>query len=144
MSSLWVVYNRNSFRRILYLLEYRARSLPQVRVLIHSLLPLSFVSFASAQFSLVQKLEADYNLTLKAIFGRRLMKNCEMHGALGDLQDGFRKGRSTTRTLLHNEIINDYKANLASFVKSSRDFELSLLLPNKFVSSAKVANGIAV
>jgi hypothetical protein len=53
-------------------------------------------------------LEADYNLTLKAIFGRRLMKNCEKHGTLGDLQDGFRKGRSTTRMLLHNELINDY------------------------------------
>jgi hypothetical protein len=53
-------------------------------------------------------LEADYNLTLKAIFGRRLMQNCERHGTLGDIQDGFRKGRSTTRTLLHNEIINDY------------------------------------
>jgi hypothetical protein len=46
-------------------------------------------------------LEADYNLTLKAIFGRRLLYNCESHGALGDLQDGFRKGWSTTRTLLH-------------------------------------------
>jgi hypothetical protein len=36
------------------------------------------------------------------------MKNCEKHGTLGDLQDGFRKGRSTTRTLLHNEIFNDF------------------------------------
>jgi hypothetical protein len=53
-------------------------------------------------------LEADYNLTLKTIFGRRLMKNCEKHGTLGDLDDGFRKGRSTTRTLLHNEIFNDF------------------------------------
>jgi hypothetical protein len=53
-------------------------------------------------------LEADYNLVLKTIFGRRLMKNCEKHGTLGNIQDGFRKGRSTTRTLLHNEIINDY------------------------------------
>jgi hypothetical protein len=41
-------------------------------------------------------LEADYNLTLEAIFGRRLMKNCEKYGSLGDLQDGFRKGRSMT------------------------------------------------
>jgi hypothetical protein len=57
-------------------------------------------------------MEADYNLTLKAIFGRCLMKNCELHGALGDLQDGFRKGRSTTRTLLHNEIVNDYNKRL--------------------------------
>lgn len=53
-------------------------------------------------------LEADYNLTLKAIFGQHLMQICEKHGTLGDLQDGFRKGRSTTRTLLHNEIVNDY------------------------------------
>jgi hypothetical protein len=34
-------------------------------------------------------LEADYNLTLKNIFGRRLMQNCEQHGTLGELQDGF-------------------------------------------------------
>jgi hypothetical protein len=57
-------------------------------------------------------LEADYNLTLKAIFGRRLMKNCEKYGSLGDLQDGFRKGRSTTRTLLHNKLVNDYNKRL--------------------------------
>lgn len=57
-------------------------------------------------------LEADYNLVLKTIFGRRLMKNCEVHGSLGDIQDGFRKGRSTTRTLLHNEIVNDYNKRL--------------------------------
>jgi hypothetical protein len=57
-------------------------------------------------------LEADYNLTLKNIFGRRLMRNCERHGTLGELQDGFRKGRSTTRTLLHNEIVNDYNKRL--------------------------------
>jgi hypothetical protein len=53
-------------------------------------------------------LEADYNLALKEIFGRRLMRNCENYGALGDLQDGFRKGRSTTRTLLHNELFSDF------------------------------------
>jgi hypothetical protein len=66
-------------------------------------------------------LEADYNLALKTSFGRRLMKNCEEHGTLGDLQDGFRKGRSTTRTLLHNEIFNDFKpktniTNLLSYL----------------------------
>jgi hypothetical protein len=58
-------------------------------------------------------LEADYNLTLKAIFGRRLLKNCETNGTLGELQDGFRKGRSTTRTLLINEIVNNYNKRLA-------------------------------
>jgi hypothetical protein len=57
-------------------------------------------------------LEADYNLALKNIFGRQLMRNCEKHGVLGDLQDGFRKGRSTTRTLLHNEIICNYNKRL--------------------------------
>jgi hypothetical protein len=57
-------------------------------------------------------LEADYNLALKMIFGRRLMKNCEQHGVLGDYQDGFRKGRSTTRTLLLNELMNDYNKRL--------------------------------
>jgi hypothetical protein len=40
------------------------------------------------------------------------MKNCEKYGSLGDLQDGFRKGRSTTRTLLHNELVNDYNKRL--------------------------------
>jgi hypothetical protein len=57
-------------------------------------------------------LEADYNLALKEIFGRRLLWNCEDHGKLGDIQDGFRKGHSTIRTLLHNEIINDYNKRL--------------------------------
>jgi hypothetical protein len=57
-------------------------------------------------------LEADYNLALKQIFGRRLLKNCEQHGALGDLQDGFRKGRSTMQTLLHNELANDYNKRM--------------------------------
>jgi hypothetical protein len=56
--------------------------------------------------------EADYNLALKEIFGRRLMYNCEQFGTLGDYQDGFRKGRSTTRTLLQNEIFNDYNKRL--------------------------------
>jgi hypothetical protein len=53
-------------------------------------------------------LEADYNLALKEIFGRRLLWNCEKYDRLGDIQDGFRKGRSTITTLLRNEIINDY------------------------------------
>jgi hypothetical protein len=57
-------------------------------------------------------LEADYNLALKEIFGRRLLWNCERYGKLGDIQDGFRKDRSTIRTLLHNEIINDYNKRL--------------------------------
>jgi uncharacterized protein YjbK len=57
-------------------------------------------------------LEADYNLALKQIFGRRLLQNCEAYGSLGDLQDGFRKGRSTIKTLLHNEIINNYNKRL--------------------------------
>jgi hypothetical protein len=57
-------------------------------------------------------LEANYNLTLKAIFGHRLLQNCETHGILGELQDGFQKGRSTTRTLLLNEIINNYNKRL--------------------------------
>jgi hypothetical protein len=57
-------------------------------------------------------LEADYNLALKQIFGKRLLRNCEKHGTLGDLQDGFRKGRSAIRTLLHNELSNDYNKRL--------------------------------
>jgi hypothetical protein len=57
-------------------------------------------------------LEADYNLALKEIFGRRLMKNCKQYGTLGNWQDGFRKGRSTMRTLLQNELLNDYNKRL--------------------------------
>jgi hypothetical protein len=57
-------------------------------------------------------LEADYNLALKEIFGRRLMRNCELNGTLGEHQDGFRKGRSTMRTLLQNELFNDYNKRL--------------------------------
>jgi hypothetical protein len=57
-------------------------------------------------------LEADYNLALKEIFGRRLLWNCERYNKLGDIQDGFRKGRSTIRTLLHTELINDYNKRL--------------------------------
>jgi hypothetical protein len=60
----------------------------------------------------IHLLEADYNLTLKNIFGRRLLRNCEQYGTLGDFQDGFRKGRSTTRTLLHNELLCDYNKRL--------------------------------
>jgi hypothetical protein len=37
-------------------------------------------------------LEADYNLALKELFGRRLMWNCEDYGKLGNVQDGFCKG----------------------------------------------------
>jgi hypothetical protein len=36
-------------------------------------------------------LEADYNLSLIIIFGRRLMANCENFKVLGDHQDGFRR-----------------------------------------------------
>jgi hypothetical protein len=57
-------------------------------------------------------MEADYNLIIKILFGKRLMQNCERHGTLGQLQDGFRKGRSMTRTLLHNELLSDYHKRL--------------------------------
>jgi hypothetical protein len=57
-------------------------------------------------------LEADYNLALKELFGRRLMWNCEDYGKLGNVQDGFREGRSTIRTLLINEVVNDYHKRL--------------------------------
>jgi hypothetical protein len=43
-------------------------------------------------------LEADYNLALKQIFGKRLLQNCEKYKVLGNLIDGFQKGRSTIRT----------------------------------------------
>jgi hypothetical protein len=61
---------------------------------------------------IIHILEADYNLALKQIFGKRLLQNCEKYGALGELQDGFRKGRSIIQTLLHNEITNDYNKRL--------------------------------
>jgi hypothetical protein len=37
----------------------------------------------------IHVLEADYNLALKIIFGRRLMANCENYNVLGEQQDGF-------------------------------------------------------
>jgi hypothetical protein len=57
-------------------------------------------------------LEANYNLALKQIFGKWLLQNCAQNGALGNIQDGFRKGRSMIRTLLHNEVVNDYNKSL--------------------------------
>jgi hypothetical protein len=57
-------------------------------------------------------LEADYNLALKEIFGRRLLANCEKSGTLGNVQDGFRKNQSTIRTLLHNKLLCDYNKRL--------------------------------
>jgi hypothetical protein len=57
-------------------------------------------------------LKADYNLALKEIFGHRLMQNCERYGTLGERQDGFRKGWSTMRTLLQNELLTDYNKRL--------------------------------
>jgi hypothetical protein len=68
-------------------------------------------------------LEADYNLTLKNIFGRHLMKNCEKYGSLGELQDGFHKGgrQWTTRTLLHNEKMCDYNKR----VRIDNDIEMT-------------------
>jgi hypothetical protein len=53
-------------------------------------------------------LEADYNLAQKLIFGKCLLQNCKKYDTLENLQDGFRKGRSTMQTLLLNEITNDY------------------------------------
>ena len=41
----------------------------------------------------IHLLEADYNLALKMLFGRRLMWHCEEHGTLHDAQDGSRPGR---------------------------------------------------
>jgi hypothetical protein len=57
-------------------------------------------------------IEVDYDLILKIIFGKQLMQNCEKHETVGQLQDRFRKGRSTTCMLLHNEIMNDYNKRL--------------------------------
>jgi hypothetical protein len=62
--------------------------------------------------SLTHIVESDYILALKEIFRRRLMYNCEQFSTLGDYQDGFRKGQSTTRTLLQNELFNDYNKRL--------------------------------
>jgi hypothetical protein len=57
---------------------------------------------------IIHLLEADYNLCLKAIFGRKLTWNCEEHGTLGDIQNGFRPGRSTMGTIIMNELISEY------------------------------------
>jgi ribonuclease HI len=60
----------------------------------------------------IHLLEADYNLCLKAIFGRKLTWNCEEHGVLGDIQNGFRPGRSTLGTILLNKLIIEYNRRM--------------------------------
>jgi ribonuclease HI len=61
---------------------------------------------------IIHLLEADYNLCLKAIFGRKLTWNCEEHGTLGDIQNGFRPGRSTMGTIIMNELITEYNRRM--------------------------------
>lgn len=61
--------------------------------------------------------EADYNLFLKMIFGRRMVKNAERSEALNDQQHGSRPRRMTTDALflsrLEKDIIRQIKANSA-------------------------------
>jgi hypothetical protein len=60
----------------------------------------------------IHLLEADYNLCLKAIFGRKLTWNCEEYGVLGDVQNGFRPGRSTLGTIITNELVTEYNRRM--------------------------------
>jgi hypothetical protein len=60
----------------------------------------------------IHLLEADYNLCLKAIFGRKLTWNCEEHETLGDVQNGFRPGRSTLGTIITNELMTEYNCRM--------------------------------
>jgi hypothetical protein len=60
----------------------------------------------------IHLLEADYNLCLKAIFSRKLTWNCEEHEALGDVQNGFRQGRSTLGTIITNELMTEYNRRM--------------------------------
>jgi hypothetical protein len=61
--------------------------------------------------------EADYNLFLKVIFGRRMVKNAELSDALNEQQHGSRPRRMTTDALffarLEKDLIRQTKANSA-------------------------------
>jgi hypothetical protein len=61
--------------------------------------------------------EADYNLFLKIIFGRRMVKNAEKAQALNEQQHGSRPRRMTTDALffarLEKDLIRQVKANSA-------------------------------
>ncbi|KAI2513930.1 hypothetical protein MHU86_314 [Fragilaria crotonensis] len=61
--------------------------------------------------------EADYNLFLKIIYGRRMVKNAEQAQALNDQQHGSRPRRMTTDALflarLEKDLIRQTKANSA-------------------------------
>ena len=61
--------------------------------------------------------EADYNLFLKVIFGRRMVKNAERAQALNEQQHGSRPRRMTTDALflarLEKDLIRQTKANSA-------------------------------
>jgi hypothetical protein len=61
--------------------------------------------------------EADYNLFLKIIFGRRMVKNAEQARALNDQQHGSRPRRMTTDALffarLEKDLIRQIRANSA-------------------------------
>ena len=61
--------------------------------------------------------EADYNLFLKLVYGRRLVKNAERSHSLNDQQHGSRPRRMTTDALLlarlEKDIIRQIKANSA-------------------------------
>jgi hypothetical protein len=90
----------------------RGFSLTRWRVVVNAMLEKIAGKPLLHKLRVIHILEADYNLALKEIFGRRLMYNCELGGTLGNQQDGFRKGRSTMRTLLQNELFNDYNKRL--------------------------------
>ena len=60
--------------------------------------------------------EADYNLFLKLIYGRRIVKNAEKANALNDQQHGSRPRRMTTDALflahlVEKDLIRQIKAN---------------------------------
>ena len=61
--------------------------------------------------------EADYNLFLKIVFGRRMVKNAEQAEALNDQQHGSRPRRMTTDALflsrLSKDLIRQLKSNSA-------------------------------
>ncbi len=61
--------------------------------------------------------EADYNLFLKVIYGRRMVKNAELSNALNDQQHGSRPRRTTIDALffarLEKDLIRQTKANSA-------------------------------
>lgn len=52
--------------------------------------------------------EADFNFVLKFVWGRRLVRNAELHNSLGTANHGSRPGRQTTDALVEKVLIYEH------------------------------------